>query len=105
MSAAKHDGTTKRRAAVYREAARAVAEREVTCSCDAVSLTDNFNAGRRHWGCRESANARRYAALFAPNGRETAELIWGEAWSEDFVEQQSCRVIALCFMAAITERP
>ena len=82
--------TSTERAAMFLEAARRLAEREQTpdtecfCSCCAIEFVG---------GAREK---NRYSALFNPLNGNT---FWGLNWPRP----SQCRVLALCFMAAMVE--
>lgn len=82
-----------KRSDVYREAARRVAEGEEEFSCVAVILA----------GPGAITN---YEALMRPDGHWGA---WGSGWGDPnayvktYATIHDCRVLALCFMAAIAE--
>ncbi len=94
-------------AEIYREAARLLEANDPKgskYSCDrigeALGVWDyprpkDVDSVRRHYsGLRDA-----YAALFKP---EHSDSYWGREWGDD---AHDCRILALCMMAAITERP
>lgn len=45
-----------------------------------------------------------FESLFAPENA-SSRAYWGERWSDSENVVRACRVLALCLMAAITEKP
>lgn len=79
---------------IYRKAAELIARGTQQHSCVAISIVVNY----------ESFHERQsYGALFRPSRRVGSNDPWGEWWSEESKVCRDCRVIALCFMAAIAE--
>ena len=84
----------KKRAAIYRKAARRI-ERAAHGMFSCSTLNTITGDGEA---------ARRYAELFRPedyNGE-----CWGHAWAngwDQWRERNACRIVALCFMAAMVE--
>ncbi|MBM3460768.1 MAG: hypothetical protein FJX76_01575 [Armatimonadetes bacterium] len=80
-----------RASAVYLEAARRIDDGRDTFSCyaiNAVNWWDNYHSDL-------------FIKLFKP--RRGAFGLWGQEWGDDDKTRRSCRVLALCFMAAIAE--
>ena len=75
-------------AAVYREAARQIEEGIQIWTCNALECL--------------GASPIPYAALFKPED-EHFDGSWGTRWSDSYEERQDCRILALCFMAAMVE--
>jgi hypothetical protein len=78
---------------IYRKAAESLATGKSTTqwSCWAVRYADNgseFIASKRE---------ERYDRMFRPHPQCNA---WGLMWGDD---KKDCRILALCFMAAISE--
>ena len=81
---------------VYRSAAVKCSKIDpVYASCYAI----NEAAGRHYQVCGPESD--KYSALFAPQTNYNDQA-WGEEWGND-TERRNCRVLALCFMAAIAE--
>lgn len=79
-------------AAIYRAAAKRISE----CDYGAFSCVTISQAG---------GDSEDYAKLFRPSEKEDSAL-WGMGWSEDIKnwrQRNNCRIIALCFMAAMVE--
>lgn len=99
--------TRKELAQKYRDAAKSIENGWDWWSCNAIES--------------QGVDASDYAKLFMPNVREineacplpdgqkwTAENLWpdgswGSYWAESTEEQEGCRIVALCFMAAMVE--
>lgn len=87
-----------KRSEVYLRAAELVAQRTDEPSCLALE-TVMENLALRDW----SKPTIRYQRLFAPNiGLAGGATTWGYEWGIRSV-RKDCRILALCFMAAIAE--
>lgn len=75
---------------VYREAAKFCFDND-SFSCCAITHKPDPE-GLYRWALRKE-----YEALFKPEGGFYA---WGDMWGD---ESRKCRILALCFMAAIAE--
>lgn len=101
------DTPSHRDAAIYREAARLLETNDrdgSEFSCDRIGEA----LGVWEWPHPIDLEIRRaryarlkdsYASIFQPKKSDT---YWGRLWVENV---HDCRILALCFMAAITERP
>lgn len=94
---------TKRRASIYLRAAERIARGKNTYSCCAIGRQSDYEEPlSKHIGP--------YVAVFKP---ERAGTFWGSGWDIDEVdthdavprtaEGKACRILALCFMAAMVE--
>lgn len=87
---------------VYREAARLGAEGESDGSCIWIAWAQDKDAGSYF----HDKFGEKFKELFKPE----YGIYWGEQWADDKAnprqcpETRNCRVLALCFMAAIVER-
>lgn len=75
---------------VYRKAARRISDYRNSLSCIAILEADQHERGLRE----------RYSSLFSPHSFSTASTAWGYEWGAG---RRQCRILALCFMAALTE--
>ena len=91
------DTANKEDAAIYRAAAELVADpRQNWASCYAV----NFAArGMRGEFDAPHPASERYSKLFSPRKVNDPDVAWGAEWDDI----HGCRVLALCFMAAMVE--
>ncbi len=80
---------SKKDAAVYLRAAEAIDSRDCICSCFAVAQASNY----------QGAAPSRYGRRFCPGGW-AHDGIWGNEWGDNVRE---CRILALCFAAAMAE--
>lgn len=85
--------TKRQRVAIYREAARLIAEWESDRSCWAI-----LKAEGKVVGCDWSGSASAYSGFMLNDVYSTWALPWG--CDEDSQEAQNIRVLLLCFMAA-----
>lgn len=98
-------------AAIYREAARMGAEGSKEGTCVWIGWAERgWTSGSmdEEWGYSHAV--MNYQDLFKPEG--AGHGFWGHGWADDpifatenTVGVRECRVLALCFMAAITESP
>lgn len=94
----RNDTPSKRSAQIYREAARRAESRnEFTMRGACLEIRDLVAPGEYSSGVSEAIAFRK---MFDTPRSEGAPLIWG--WT---AEDQNERVLALCFMAAMVERP
>lgn len=102
--------TPSQRATIYRKAAQILEkyrERDtIPGACSAISQAlhprmDRHNAYYRTLG--KTNFICDFEDLFAPEA--TFGGYWGEEWADDHEERRNCRVVALCLMAAMVERP
>jgi hypothetical protein len=95
-----------KRAAIYRKAAQLL-ERETEgseFSCDRIGEAVGVWTFPRPQDLEHLRHFNKdlcgaYASLFRP---KRSGHYWGRRWGDD---AHNCRILALCFMAAITERP
>ena len=80
-----------KRAEVYREAADLIPKDYASCFAVNKVVSGHHECG--------TSEARAYEELFAPYVKTFA---WGEQWGEE-PERTNCRILALCFMAAMVE--
>lgn len=87
---------------IYRDAAKLVEDGIHLHSC--VAIYDAAGLGvPAVWSKRRSLMiCEQYDELFRPYSNDGWGDSWGICWGLD---RQDCRVLALCFMAAITEKP
>lgn len=85
-------------AKVYRDAAAYLFRRNPKVwwgCCDAINKVTTGDP------CIRSAQEAVFAAYFKPEN--TNYVYWGGQWSDDSRERHACRILALCFMAAMVE--
>jgi hypothetical protein len=87
---------TSARAALFRKAALAI-ERGETCSCCPAIVNSTANVRQRQ------IMEARFQAYFMP--KDHGLFWWGGACVCGRPDTEGARVLALCFMAAIEERP
>ena len=85
---------------VYREAARRIAE-PLAIQWTCWEIENVLGIPRHNPDVKEKDKhylVRKYEAMFKP---ENSGHCWGYAWG--YEERLDCRILALCFMAAIAE--
>lgn len=81
---------------VYSRAAQYMANDEgyVEFSCHAIDdVQDAMYSDAR----------KNYCQMFKPSLRTYDEAQWGDKWSESLFARRECRILALCFAAAMHE--
>ena len=102
---------TDRAAAIYREAARILAQGEsddtIPGACTAIAKALHPRLSRSEaWSRAQHSDAvHGFESLFCPFHIADGEYkgYWGREWGDN-AEQRQCRVLALCFAAAVVER-
>lgn len=100
------DGSAVKRAEIYRQAALLYENGKLgdagRGSCSAIceaARPDLHHYAAYEDGCRGRLVSD-YAAFFRP---EIGVVYWGMHWGDSREERDDCRIIALCFMAAMIE--
>lgn len=88
-------------AATYREAARIVEQENCQFTCWAIAIAGDFENAWDHKQYNPPILTE-YVATFSDGDHNHLQSLFEE---EDGIERRNLRVLALCFMAAITERP
>lgn len=92
----------------YLEAARLAAQDEIrdpgkgACSAIAEAMYAQEDRYVAFDKAHNSDEVNNFIALFQPAG--SAYGYWGNEWGNDDEERKECRVLALCFMAAMAAR-
>ena len=93
-----------KRSEVYREAARLLEAGEYTYNWSCWTICQAKGVPFYNFGEPKPAEVDDYEITFSPyneNADSHTRHCWGRAWDED--ERRDCRILALCFMAAIAE--